>query len=178
MALITCKECEREISTSAKACPHCGAKRSSPISTIWTAVKVIVAVFVGFVVYQCTSLTNRPPAVDGPQGTTASPTAKVLLPQSCSPRDFTVSALKFRREYDNLNFTGTVTNNGTFACGVELKVSAYDSAESVVETKDFWPASIRNIAPGAAENFSYFVRYDKAAKRYDVVPIDARAWSR
>ena len=178
MALITCKECGKEISNSAKSCPQCGAKRSSPLSTVWTVVKVVVAVFVGFVVYQCTSLTNRSAAVYGPQGTPASPDSTATPPRTCSPRDFTVSALKFRKEYDTLTFTGTVTNNGSFACGIQLKVSTYDSAESVIETKDFWPASIRNIAPGGAENFSYFVRYDKAAKRYDVVSIDAKAWSR
>ena len=178
MALTTCKECKKEISTSAKACPHCGAKRPSPASTIWTAIKLVIALLFGLVVYQCTSLANRTPTADRPKDTMAAPPDKAPYQHRCAPQDFTVSALKFRREYDTLNFTGTVTNSGALACGVQLKVSTYDGAESVVETKDFWPASIRNIAPGAAENFAYFVRYDKSAKRYDVVPIDAKAWSR
>lgn len=31
MALVTCRECKAQISTSAKACPQCGAKRSAGI---------------------------------------------------------------------------------------------------------------------------------------------------
>lgn len=96
----------------------------------------------------------------------------------CSPRDFKVSVLKFRKEYDKHKFTGTVTNNGTQPCGVQLKVSTYDQNGEVIETADFWPASIRNIEPGARENFWYFVNYDKAAKTYDAVAIDAKSWLR
>jgi hypothetical protein len=33
MALITCSECSQQISTEAKACPHCGAVKSSGGST-------------------------------------------------------------------------------------------------------------------------------------------------
>jgi hypothetical protein len=95
---------------------------------------------------------------------------------NCSPKDFTISGLKFRKEYKNLTFTGTVTNSGAYACGVQLKVSTYDGQGAVVDTSDFWPASIRNISPGAKENFSYFVRYDKAVKTYDVSTIDAKEW--
>ena len=98
--------------------------------------------------------------------------------QACSAKDFEVSGLKFRREYENLSFTGTVTSRSSNACGVQLKVSTYDAQGAVVDTSNFWPASIRNIAPGAKENFSYFVRYDKTAKTYDVLPIDAREWKR
>jgi len=29
MALITCKECKKEISDNARSCPHCGDKKES-----------------------------------------------------------------------------------------------------------------------------------------------------
>ena len=59
------------------------------------------------------------------------------------------------REYDNLEFTVTVANNGTNACGFQLKVSTYNKSSSAIETKQFCPANVRNIAPGTKENFSY-----------------------
>src|SRR5947209_5504067 len=49
MALIKCKECGREISSLAKACPACGAavrpKSRSPLQ------KLLMLGFIGFVVY-------------------------------------------------------------------------------------------------------------------------------
>jgi len=33
MALIKCYECEKEISDKAPACPHCGARKSTPKPT-------------------------------------------------------------------------------------------------------------------------------------------------
>jgi hypothetical protein len=34
MALVKCKECSKEISSEAKACPHCGAKPPKPTSRL------------------------------------------------------------------------------------------------------------------------------------------------
>jgi hypothetical protein len=75
-------------------------------------------------------------------------------------------------------FTATVANNGNTACGVQLKVSTYDGQGAVVDTSDFWPASIRNIAPGGKENFKSYLRYDKSVKKYDMVVISAKEWKR
>lgn len=178
MALLTCKECGKEMSSTASSCPHCGARRTSPLSTIWTTIKIVVALVFGLVVYRCASVTSQvADSVSTPMAKSNSSPAR-LAATACSPKDFTVSGVKFRREYENLTFTGTVTNSGSGACGVQLKVSTYDGQGTVVDTSDFWPASIRNIAPGAKENFSYFVRYDKTAKTYDVNAIDAKEWKR
>lgn len=43
MALINCKECGKEVSTQAKVCPHCGAKRFKPSDP------ALLCVAVGFV---------------------------------------------------------------------------------------------------------------------------------
>ena len=43
--LITCKACSKEISSSAKICPHCGAKNSKPIYKkwwFWTITAIVV----------------------------------------------------------------------------------------------------------------------------------------
>ena len=49
MALIKCKECGNEISTTAKACPKCGAKikKTSIIAAIlWSVIFFFIAIFI------------------------------------------------------------------------------------------------------------------------------------
>ena len=46
MAIITCPECNKEISDQAKACPFCGAKK--PASWLW--LKLLVGIPVGLFV--------------------------------------------------------------------------------------------------------------------------------
>lgn len=178
MALLSCKECGKEMSSTAPACPHCGARRTSPLSAAWTAIKVVVALFFGLIVYRCASVTSQVADSVSAPAVRSNAISSQASPRGCTAKNFSVSGLKFRREYDSLSFTGTVTNGGSLACGVQLKVSTYDDQGSVVDTADFWPASIRNIEPSAKENFSYFVRYDKTAKKYDVIAIDAKEWKK
>lgn len=51
MALITCKECKKQVSTTAKTCPNCGAKVKKPVGVIG----IIFAGIFGLSVYQCSS---------------------------------------------------------------------------------------------------------------------------
>jgi hypothetical protein len=51
MALIKCKECGKEVSTTAKACTNCGAKPSKPVGLLG----IILTLFMGVGVYQCSS---------------------------------------------------------------------------------------------------------------------------
>ena len=48
MALVKCKECDKEISSSVKICPHCGKKRSQEVSA---AIVVLALVGVGWFLY-------------------------------------------------------------------------------------------------------------------------------
>jgi len=43
MALITCKECKKEISSNASTCPHCGCNRTTA-SRFWLFFFVVLAV--------------------------------------------------------------------------------------------------------------------------------------
>ena len=47
--LIACKACSKEISSSAKICPHCGAKNSKPIYKKWWLWVIIAIVFISIV---------------------------------------------------------------------------------------------------------------------------------
>jgi hypothetical protein len=58
MAMITCEECNKEISSTAKACPHCGAK--VPHAKVWPwVVGVPIALFVAFMIFGAV-LSNTP----------------------------------------------------------------------------------------------------------------------
>ncbi len=54
MALTKCKECGKEVATSAKACPYCGVKNPG-VSAKDMIVAVLVIVFIGWLVTQCSS---------------------------------------------------------------------------------------------------------------------------
>ncbi len=46
MALVKCKECGNEMSTTAAACPKCGAKRKKPVGIVGVVVVAALAFFV------------------------------------------------------------------------------------------------------------------------------------
>jgi len=51
MSLVNCHECDREISTQAKVCPHCGAplKKTNRLEWYYWAPIVIILIFIGLV---------------------------------------------------------------------------------------------------------------------------------
>lgn len=55
MALTTCKECGKEVSTAADACPHCGAprKRLKPGPSPWTIIGWVIVGFICLLMYGC-----------------------------------------------------------------------------------------------------------------------------
>lgn len=54
MALVKCKECGKEVSTSAKICPHCGVKNPG-IRAKDMIIGVLTLVFIGWLVIQYSS---------------------------------------------------------------------------------------------------------------------------
>ncbi|WP_407645855.1 zinc-ribbon domain-containing protein [Halomonas salipaludis] len=49
MSLAKCRSCEKEVSTTARQCPHCG--RPSPSTSPWTMIiiYILTVVIMGFV---------------------------------------------------------------------------------------------------------------------------------
>lgn len=54
MALAKCKECGKEVSTSAKTCPHCGVKNPG-VRAKDMIIGVLTLLLIGWLVTQCTS---------------------------------------------------------------------------------------------------------------------------
>jgi len=73
MALTTCRECKKEVSTSANTCPHCGVKNPGT-KTKDTAVGVIGLVVLVGIVYSCSG-SDKPK-----QETTSSATDQLQQP--------------------------------------------------------------------------------------------------
>ena len=60
-------------------------------------------------------------------------------------------------DVENAKVAGEVRNIGTRPMGVQLQAVVRDQEGRVVDTDDFWPASIEDIAPGKTFAFSYHV---------------------
>lgn len=167
MAIKKCHDCGKELSTSAKACPHCGAPQARRTSLVtW----VVVAV-VGYMAYSCASVMG-----DLPGGTVGTGATSTTSAPTCSAKDFTISDLKGKREYDYLTITARLHNGCKIAAGAQIKVSTYDAAGTLIDTKDIWPASVRNIEPGGHENFKTMFRDTKGTKNFDTQVLSVKVW--
>ena len=104
---------------------------------------------------------------------------------TCSVSDFAVEGFS-SRVFDDcrvtpcpaLKLTGKLKNKCTIPAGAQIKITAYDGKGSVVDTVDGWPASMRNIAPGADYAFDLgpLMKYRSTMKKFEVSVIDARSW--
>lgn len=184
MALVKCKECGKEVSTAAAACPSCGAPRTTTAGTIaktaswvWLAVKLFVGAIMLVFIYTCTQVVTRDRVSDAVPASPVSGTSAVA-PTGCTASDFKVSGEKMRPEGGRFLLTATLTNHGSIACGAQLKLTSFDKSGAVLATTDFWPASVRNISPGVAEHFTYHLEQGPEAATYEVRVIDARPWNK
>jgi hypothetical protein len=77
-----------------------------------------------------------------------------------------------------LKLIGKLKNNCSLAAGAQIKVIAEDGKGNVVDTTDGWPASTRNIGPGATYAFDMgpLMTYRKGMKKFSVEVIDVRTW--
>jgi hypothetical protein len=80
MALIKCKECNKEISKKADKCPHCGAPVGPKQYSIFSLVFVIIIIWVLWKIFSPTPSIN---SALKPTASTASPPLK-LLASTCN----------------------------------------------------------------------------------------------
>lgn len=71
----------------------------------------------------------------------------------------------------------TVTNGCSEPIGVQLKATAMDGSGNPVATKDFWPESTRNLAPGdTIVTLDHSVAFEESIDRVQLSVIDVRRW--
>lgn len=168
MAMITCKECGKEISSEAETCPHCGVKRQ-PSSKI--AGKVVSGLAGLLLLGYCAQNLNSNNST-----TSSSLSAIADRTTDCGPANFTVSKLNARQERDYARLTGIVSHNCPTAAGVELKWTAYNSDGSVAFSDNFYPASTTNIPANTDYPFETMNRAPVGKWTYRVAPISIQKW--
>lgn len=160
MAMTKCRECGRELSTTADACPHCGApqKRLSKGPSPWTIIGWIVLVFLCLLMYSCYQAFK--PEADARRATGAI-TAGQPAPGALSAKVLSVDC-----DTNNGRTRATVHLENT---GPEIR-SAQMFLSYVGDNIESAYGSPSTIPPGAQSRFS-FVRSRHAATACEVTRL-------
>jgi hypothetical protein len=180
MALVTCKECGKELSTGAATCPHCGApgpaakpaKKSSGCA-------IVVLIFLILAVIGAWQSGRR----DGVTSRTSSAPAVAPAP-SCGPAQIEIVSTDggfvdecTRTPCPSFKGVGVLRNNCPIPVGVQLKITALDAAGKPLATREMWPASVRNISPGEYTfSMDTWLDPDPKAESFRVEVVDTKEW--
>ena len=176
MALASCRECGKEVSTEAAACPHCGAPLRRAGTSPWTVIGWVIVSLIGFWLVSGFVQGYR----DGLRAATASPSRPseiVSTPQPvCQVGDVIVRDIKGRNERLATYIVGQIDNRCGQPVGAQIKFTIYDQSGSVLSSRDLWPASTNNIP--AHGNFPFEVQLDRqpGAAKFDALVMEVRHW--
>ncbi len=123
MAIIKCRECSKEVSSSADKCPHCGVKLNSN-SSIGMAIGIFV-IFVAYVAYS--NFGGKSSTI-----TVSKPVASSVQ-QATSSNELTATNLKFFNDGLLSKVTGIVKNTtGIKLDYVQVEINLYDESGAQV----------------------------------------------
>lgn len=94
----------------------------------------------------------------------------------CTRQDISLGQYKIRAEYGWFIIVGDLTNNCSEPTGVELRVTLYGADNAVLDTNNFWPASMSNIPPKSRYPVKTMLTYQDGIKRFDVRVESVRRW--
>lgn len=175
MTLAPCRECGKQVSNEAAACPHCGVSLPVAKPTKNQNLPLLLALLVvgiavgGYVVAQ-----NQTKA--SPETFTDSDLSEILRSNQGPISSFEILETSYYGKYDILWVVGQVKNTGSRAAGVELEATAYGADGRVIDTAKFWPASISNIPPGSVQPIKYGLDNRPGIERVTVRVVDSRVW--
>ena len=69
--------------------------------------------------------------------------------------DFEILSVSSRWDYDRLLVIGEVKNNASLPAGVQLEAVARDASGVLIDSEQFWPASVRNIPAGGTTGVAH-----------------------
>lgn len=95
---------------------------------------------------------------------------------SCGSENVTLDRVRGEIEYGTLNVYGVLTHDCPMAVGVQLHLTVTDAAGNIVDVRDQWPASIRNIPPNKPYSFALFANGGGKKLRFAVEANDVRVW--
>lgn len=172
MAIVPCRECSRDMSTEAMACPHCAAprvpaaQRNTVFGWVLIGFLVFVAAFIGLKFLQ--NIYWRPSA--------AGFIARQTYQKDCTPDQMSLANLSVTTASGFAHLTGVIRNHCRDAEGVQLKWTAYYADGSIAFSHDFWPASVSNISAGTEYPFETMNEAPHGKWTYKVQPINVHAW--
>lgn len=79
------------------------------------------------------------------------------------------------------DIVGEVLNRCEIAAGAEVKITLRDENDRVIGDSEFWPASVKNIAPNDAFGFHHYIDVidnQVNVETYQVRIIDVRTWNK
>lgn len=109
-------------------------------------------------------------------GLAASIPAMASATAACSISDILIKQADWRREPSAIRIITEIVNNCSEPTGVQLQAVFRDADGKVVRTDEFWPASIRNIAPGESYANSGPINDLPDAKTMSLKVIEVRRW--
>ena len=155
-----CRACCVDIPVKATVCPNC---KKSQVSPVRRAFNIIAGLFVLFLVLPtfCTVMNQSKNSITA---------------QSRKQSDFKINQINWHTRDGYVFVTGSVNNVGDSPSGVHLKVTTYGKDGSILNAKDFWPASVKNIPPGKSFPFEYMFEQTGNPKKLNCEVIDSRSW--
>jgi len=181
MALINCKECGHEVSTSAKACPNCGASVKTTSTFTWLVLIMIVLGVIGFLLDNNENKTSTyqtlPQQKESLNYNSNFEESSNSHPQKISIDDFEIISYRGEWRYDTLWIIGEIKNNGGIAAGSEVEVIARDSKGMLIASSQFWPNSISNTSPGSTTGINAPITEDRRAKTIEAKVIRVKIWN-
>ncbi|HEU5046650.1 MAG TPA: hypothetical protein VFT64_02285 [Rickettsiales bacterium] len=151
MALVACKDCNKEFSMDTVRCPHCGANRPE---TIWSITKKVVgaALLAGIVLYYF-----KVPGFYKAQSVESQMSLDKIIPNTCPIENIELRQTSWHTlEFgQNVKVLGEIYNGCDDDAGVQIQVVFKDNNGHVVSADELWPASVRNIR--SHDTYSYAI---------------------
>jgi len=95
---------------------------------------------------------------------------------ACALSDVQITGWKWRLENGYVIGLGEIMTGCVTPIGVQIQVTIRDATGSLLDVKEEWPASIRNIPPGDPYPFKTRLREVKGTAAVEVRAIDLRRW--
>ena len=131
MAMVFCRECKKQVSSDAPACPHCGVlepgKGAASVPSTKDALLgfLALAAIVGGVLFACSEGDTNKANTSSQQTTPTAPSAQ----EKQQPKDFGITPSDFRNAYNNLLQT-TLGSDGQELRMGSVSVTQGESADS------------------------------------------------
>lgn len=179
MALISCRECGREISDAAETCTHCGCpiaeRPNAPRDGVrvpgWVKGGVLAALLLWFLFPIPASRIAPPRDERTDRASDAAPAQN----GRCQSSDISVGKLNGRVEGRYIYIAGRQVNHCTHPTGAQIKVTIYDEDRNILTVHDSWPASINNIPDGS--DFPFEDMIDTGGfSSFDVRVVSTQTW--